>query len=71
LTTVRTEEKARKIREAYPDKERLLKIAIVPDAAKENAFDEVVKEPGLEVVLHTASPFHFDFSECLDTIAYV
>lgn len=36
---------------------------LVPDIAQEGAFDEVVKIPGLEVVLHTASPFHFKISE--------
>jgi hypothetical protein len=34
----------------------------VPDIAQPDAFDEVVKTPGLEVVLHTASPFFFNFS---------
>jgi hypothetical protein len=36
---------------------------IVPDIAKIDAFDEVVKIPGIEVVLHTASPFHFNWSK--------
>ncbi|KAL1881394.1 hypothetical protein VTK73DRAFT_4154 [Phialemonium thermophilum] len=60
VTTVRSEEKAKKIREAYPDKTQdQLAIVIVPDIAQPGAFDEAVKIPGLEVVLHTASPFHF------------
>ncbi|KAK1778138.1 hypothetical protein QBC45DRAFT_414913 [Copromyces sp. CBS 386.78] len=65
VTTVRSEDKAQKIREAYPDKASSgeLKVVIVPDIAKLDAFDEVVKEPGLEVVLHTASPFHFKFQD--------
>ncbi|KAK3937326.1 hypothetical protein QBC46DRAFT_11946 [Diplogelasinospora grovesii] len=65
VTTVRSEEKASKIREAYPDKASsgALVVVIVPDIAKEDAFDEVVKISGLEVVLHTASPFHFKFKD--------
>ena len=64
MTTVRSEEKAQKIREAYPNKAAEdLEVVIVPDIANPNAFDEVVKIPGLEVVLHTASPFHFKISE--------
>lgn len=35
----------------------------MPDIAKEGAFDEVVKTPGLTAVLHTASPFHFNVSK--------
>lgn len=65
MTTVRSEEKAAKIREAYPSQAAAgdLITAIVPDIAQPNAFDEVVAQnPGLEVVLHTASPFHFKFS---------
>ncbi|KAK3392498.1 hypothetical protein B0T20DRAFT_421302 [Sordaria brevicollis] len=65
VTTVRSEDKAQNIRDAYPDKASSgeLKVAIVPDIAQLDAFDEVVKEPGLEVVLHTASPFHFKFKD--------
>ncbi|KAL2155438.1 hypothetical protein VTH82DRAFT_180 [Thermothelomyces myriococcoides] len=65
VTTVRSEEKAAKIREAYPEKVASgdLVTAIVPDIARPDAFDEVVKTPGLEVVLHTASPFHFNIQD--------
>jgi len=63
VTTVRSEEKAAPIRAAYPDKTSdELSIVIVPDIAKPDAFDEVVKVPGIEVVFHTASPFYFNFS---------
>ena len=67
VTTVRSEEKAAKIREAYPSQAASgdLTVVIVPDIAQPDAFDEVVKVPGLEVVLHTASPFHFKFSPSL------
>lgn len=64
VTTVRSEAKAAPIRAAYPDKSpEELTIAIVPDIAQPSAFDEVVKIPGIEVVLHTASPFHFHFTD--------
>ncbi|KAK4228905.1 hypothetical protein QBC38DRAFT_473724 [Podospora fimiseda] len=65
VTTVRSEDKAAKILEAYPEQASsgALTVAIVPDIAKPDAFDEVVKFPGLEVVLHTASPFHFKFTD--------
>ncbi|KAK1836115.1 hypothetical protein QBC39DRAFT_108513 [Podospora conica] len=64
VTTVRSEAKAAPIRAAYPDKTPdQLTIAIVPDIAQPDAFDQVVQTPGLEVVLHTASPFHFHFTD--------
>lgn len=63
VTTVRSEDKAQKIREAYASQADRLEVVIVPDIAKEDAFDEVAKTPGLEIVLHTASPFHFNWSE--------
>lgn len=60
VTTVRSEQKANKIREAHPNtpKEKL-DFRIVEDIAQEGAFDEAVKIDGLEAVLHTSSPFHF------------
>ncbi|KAK0652113.1 hypothetical protein B0T16DRAFT_387435 [Cercophora newfieldiana] len=60
VTTVRSEEKAAPIRAAYPER---VEVFIVPDIAQPDAFDEVVKSPGIEVVLHTASPFHFKFTD--------
>lgn len=63
VTTVRNEEKASKIRDNYPEYKDKLNVQIVPDIAKFDAFDEVVKIPGIEVVLHTASPFHFNFKD--------
>lgn len=64
MTTVRSEDKAAKIHAAHSSlgKDRL-ETAIVPDIAKPDAFDEVVKTPGIEVVLHTASPFHFNITD--------
>ncbi|SPQ20396.1 c32c8fba-4c35-4846-a801-d90e138e5917 [Thermothielavioides terrestris] len=65
VTTVRSEDKAAKIREAHPAQAASgdLVVAIVPDIAKPDAFDEVVKTPGLEVVFHTASPFHYKWTD--------
>ncbi|KEF62518.1 dihydroflavonol-4-reductase [Exophiala aquamarina CBS 119918] len=62
LTTVRSTDKADKIRAAYPmiGKERL-DFAIVKEIAEDNAFDDaLVSNPPFEAVIHTASPFHFN-----------
>ena len=66
VTTVRTQEKADKIR--ADNKEAVEKgqlgFAIVPDIAQEGAFDEALKsDPPFEAVLHTASPFHFNVTD--------
>ncbi|KAI0472296.1 NAD dependent epimerase/dehydratase [Xylaria cf. heliscus] len=61
VTTVRSEEKAKIIRDAHPGAK--LSVVIVPDIAQPNAFDEVVQIPGIEYVQHTASPFHFKFKD--------
>lgn len=62
VTTVRTEEKAKIIRDAHPGAK--LSVAIVPDVAQPNAFDAVLQAtPGLDYVQHTASPFHFRFTD--------
>ncbi|KAI5309802.1 methylglyoxal reductase (NADPH-dependent) gre2 [Ascosphaera atra] len=62
VTTVRSQQKADKIREAHPGvPESKLAFAIVPDIAQPDAFDEAVKsDPPFEAVIHTASPFHFN-----------
>ncbi|KAI1492418.1 NAD dependent epimerase/dehydratase [Biscogniauxia mediterranea] len=61
ITTVRSEEKASKIRAAHPNAK--LTVAIVPDIAQPGAFDEVAKTPGLDYVQHTASPFHYNWED--------
>lgn len=67
VTTVRSEDKAARLRDAHADKGDRLSVAVVGDIAVEGAFDKVVEgTPGLEVVMHTASPFHFKWSKfCL------
>lgn len=65
VTTVRSQEKANKIKEAHSGvgKDKL-DFAIVEDIAQPNAFDEAVKsDPPFEAVLHTASPFHFKVTD--------
>ncbi|CAK7224886.1 methylglyoxal reductase (NADPH-dependent) gre2 [Sporothrix curviconia] len=64
VTTVRTQDKADKIYAAHPElgKDRLL-IALTPNLTDPNAFDRVAQTPGIEVVLHTASPFHFRITD--------
>ncbi|EEH36501.2 NADPH-dependent methylglyoxal reductase GRE2 [Paracoccidioides lutzii Pb01] len=61
VTTVHSEEKARKIKDAYPDVPKdKLDFAIVDDIAKLDAFDKaVISDPPFEYVIHTASPFHY------------
>lgn len=66
VTTVRTQEKADKIKESYKSyaDNGQLSFAIVPDIAKEDAFDQaVISDPPFEAVLHTASPFHFNVTD--------
>ena len=63
VTTVRSEDKAAKIREAHPGAK--LRVAIVPDIAAPDAFDQVVAKEaeGLVYVQHTASPFHYGWTD--------
>jgi nucleoside-diphosphate-sugar epimerase len=58
VTTVRSQEKADKIRQAHPDvSSKNLDFAIVEDIAQEGAFDKaVISDPPFEAVIHTASP---------------
>ncbi|KAI2616309.1 putative NAD dependent epimerase/dehydratase [Hypoxylon sp. NC1633] len=61
-TTVRSEAKASQIRAKYPGAK--LTVSIVPNIAEPGAFDEVISNtPGLEYVQHTASPFHFKWTD--------
>ncbi|KAL8792831.1 MAG: hypothetical protein Q9195_004560 [Heterodermia aff. obscurata] len=65
VTTVRSEAKARTIKDAHPhvSKEKL-DFSIVEDIAQEGAFNEAVKaDPPFEIVIHTSSPFHFNVTD--------
>lgn len=65
VTSVRSEEKAAAIKKAHPNLSKdKLDFAIVKDIAVEGAFDAaVVSDPPFEVVIHTASPFHFNITD--------
>lgn len=58
MTTVRSQEKANKIKEAHPNlPKNKLDFAVVEDIAQEGAFDKaVISDPPFETVIHTASP---------------
>lgn len=81
MTTVRSQAKADKIKEAHPKATKdQLDFAIVEDIAQPNAFNEAVKSnPPFEAVIHTASPFHFnakdiqkvgEYTRCADQYTY-
>jgi hypothetical protein len=61
VTTVRSNEKAQLIKDAFPGHpESQLDFVIVKDVAMPGAFDKaVISEPPFEAVIHTASPFTF------------
>ncbi|OLL25121.1 putative uncharacterized oxidoreductase [Neolecta irregularis DAH-3] len=61
--TVRDEKKRDWILEKYKTfvDENRLQVIIVPDAAREDAFEEAVK--GMTFVIHIASPFHFKITD--------
>ncbi|KAK9239669.1 hypothetical protein V1525DRAFT_397277 [Lipomyces kononenkoae] len=58
--TVRSTSKADYLKTLYPADAKL-SFAIVEDIAAPNAFDEAVK--GVDVIVHTASPFHFKITD--------
>lgn len=60
ITTVRSSSKANKVKEALSGvSSSRLDFHIVEDMARPRAFDEALRIEGLEVVIHTASPFRF------------
>ncbi|KAK3175665.1 methylglyoxal reductase (NADPH-dependent) gre2 [Lecanicillium sp. MT-2017a] len=65
ITTVRSQAKADTILAAHKAHADRLSVAVVGDIARPGAFNDVVAQhgDGLEVVLHTASPFHFKFTD--------
>lgn len=66
MTTVRSQEKADKIRVAHPNvPNSQLDFVIVKDIAQEDAFDKaVISDPPFEAVIHTASPVsRFDYGD--------
>ncbi|KAI1115435.1 hypothetical protein F5Y14DRAFT_410558 [Nemania sp. NC0429] len=64
VTTVRSEEKAKIIRDAHAGAGAKLSVVLVPDVAQPDAFDELLRTtPDFDYVVHTASPFHFRFTD--------
>ena len=65
MTTVRSEQKGQNILDNQKSfTEDKLSYVIVEDIAKSGAFDKaVVSDPPFEVVVHTASPFHFNVTD--------
>lgn len=66
ITTVRTQAKATHILEAYPSAASASRLVahVVPDIADPAAFDALIQStPDIDVVLHTASPFHFNWED--------
>ncbi|KAN0103237.1 NAD(P)-binding protein [Hyaloscypha variabilis] len=68
VATVRSDEKAAKIKQSYshlPDGR--LSFAIVADGSSPEAFNEAAqRDPPLDAVIHTASPFHFNIEDPKD-----
>lgn len=65
VTTLRSEEKAAKIKDAHPTLARdKLDYAIVPDISASGAFDTAVKaNPPFDAVIHTASPLSMNVTD--------
>ncbi|KAI6248700.1 Ketoreductase azaE [Erysiphe necator] len=64
ITTVRSDEKASKIKAALESTaSSRLDFKIIEDIAQPGAFDEALKIEGLEVVIHTASPFQLNVKD--------
>lgn len=62
---MRSWEKAAEIQRAHPGvtKEKL-DFVVVPELAKEDAFDEAIKsDRPFDVVIHTSSPYHYNVSD--------
>jgi nucleoside-diphosphate-sugar epimerase len=60
VTTVRSQEKGRRILQAYSLPLETLSYVVVSDIGAESAFDKaVVANPPFNAVIHTASPFYY------------
>ncbi|KAK9471510.1 uncharacterized protein V1510DRAFT_420119 [Dipodascopsis tothii] len=59
--TVRSQAKADFISKTFAAQAEKIEFSIVPDIAAPNAFDEAVV--GVDMVVHTASPFHFKVTD--------
>lgn len=65
VTTVRSTEKGQKILDNHPKVSKdKLDFVIVEDIAKREAFDKAVQSnPPFQIIVHTASPFHFNTTD--------
>lgn len=65
VTTVRTSQKGQTILDNHKNVPKSkLSYVIVEDIAQPGAFDKAVQsDPPFEVVIHTASPFHFNVTD--------
>lgn len=61
IGTVRSESKAEKLKNQFGNNPNFI-TELVPDIAAPNAFDDVLRKHAkdVKVILHTASPFHFE-----------
>lgn len=64
--TVRSEAKGAHLKKLFAEHGDKFEVVVVEDITKEGAFDEAVK--GVDLIEHTASPFHFNFKEPNDLI---
>ena len=62
---MRSNEKGQKILDNHPKVSKdKLDFVIVEDIAKRGAFDDAVQsKPPFEIIIHTASPFHFNTTD--------
>ncbi|KAG8920885.1 methylglyoxal reductase (NADPH-dependent) gre2 [Tulasnella sp. 419] len=63
VTTVRSEEKTKYLREKFSKYGENLKFSIVPDMSQSGAFDDTIKSYEFDAVLHTSSPFTFNIKD--------
>ncbi|KAI2615412.1 ketoreductase [Hypoxylon sp. NC1633] len=65
VTTARSEEKGRRIKDSVnPTQQERLSYIIVDDIAREGAFDSILKaESAVDYVVHTASPYHLNVQD--------
>ncbi|KAH6955736.1 hypothetical protein BKA56DRAFT_563654 [Ilyonectria sp. MPI-CAGE-AT-0026] len=64
VTTVRSKSKGEGVLEKFGVPSRQLSFGVVEDIARPGAYDEVLKaNPLLQYVIHTASPFRFDYTD--------
>ncbi|KAK3315839.1 putative NAD dependent epimerase/dehydratase [Apodospora peruviana] len=62
--TVRSEEKGLRLQKNYPEDLRpRISFTVVEDIVQEGAFDNAVKVQPFDYIIHTACPYHFNFTD--------